>query len=159
MPAEPGEYEIRYFLNQDRRVIARHAITVTEVEATLTAPDTAAAGSTVQVQWTGPDYQNDFIGIGPLDDPDGYENYRYTRDGSPAALVMPTEPGEYEIRYFVNQDRTVIARHTITVTEIGATLEAPAMAEAGSTVQVHWTRAGLPQRLHRHRCTGRPGWL
>jgi Ca-activated chloride channel family protein len=139
MPAEPGEYEIRYFLNQDRRVIARHAITVTEVEATLTAPDTAAAGSTVQVQWTGPDYQNDFIGIGPLDDPDGYENYRYTRDGSPAALVMPTEPGEYEIRYFVNQDRTVIARHTITVTEIGATLEAPAMAEAGSTVQVHWT--------------------
>ena len=139
MPVEPGEYEIRYFLNQDRRVIARHAITVTEVAATLQAPDTAVAGSTVQVQWTGPDYHNDFIGVGRPDDPDHYENYAYTRDGSPASLVMPVEPGDYEIRYFVNQDRTVIARRSISVTGIVATLEAPAMAEAGSTIQVHWT--------------------
>ncbi|MFV1876572.1 VWA domain-containing protein [Nioella sp.] len=139
MPTEPGEYEIRYFLNQSRRVIARHAITVTDVVATLEAPATAVAGSTVQVHWTGPDYRNDFIGIGPLEDADGYSNYRYTRDGSPAALVMPTEPGDYEIRYFVNQDRTVIARHAITVTDVAATLEAPAMAEAGATVQVSWT--------------------
>ncbi|WP_306044177.1 VWA domain-containing protein [Nioella sp. MMSF_3534] len=139
MPTEPGEYEIRYFLNQNRRVIARHAITVTAVSATLEAPETAVAGSTVQVIWTGPDYQSDFIGVGAMAEPDRYTNYAYTRDGSPAALVMPTEPGDYEIRYFVNQDRTVIARHAITVTDVIATLEAPSTAEAGSTVQVHWT--------------------
>ncbi|MGI3184046.1 VWA domain-containing protein [Nioella aestuarii] len=139
MPVEPGEYEIRYFLNQDRRVLARHPITVTAVEATLEAPASAVAGSTVQVTWTGPDYHNDFIGVGAMDEPDRYENYAYTRDGSPAALVMPTEPGSYEIRYFVNQDRTVIARHAITVTDVIATLEAPSTAEAGATVQVHWT--------------------
>ncbi|WP_420398215.1 VWA domain-containing protein [Nioella sp.] len=139
MPTEPGDYEIRYFVNQDRTVIARHAITVTDVIATLEAPSTAEAGSTVQVHWTGPDYRNDFIGVGAMAEPDRYTNYAYTRDGSPAALVMPTEPGDYEIRYFVNQDRTVIARHAITVTDVIATLEAPSTAEAGSTVQVHWT--------------------
>jgi Ca-activated chloride channel family protein len=139
MPAEPGAYEIRYFMNQERTVIARHAITVSDVVATLEAPASAEAGSTVRVHWTGPDYANDFIGVGRLDEPDRYENYAYTRDGSPAALLMPAEPGEYEIRYFVNQDRTVIARHPITVGDVVATLEAPDSAPAGSTVSVTWT--------------------
>ena len=137
-PSEPGLYELRYLMQQDREVIGTRMIEVTDIVATLEAPATAVAGSSVQVHWTGPDYQNDFLGIGPLDDADGYSNYRYTRDGSPAALVMPTEPGEYEIRYFVNQDRTVIARHPITVTNVGATLQAPDSAEAGATVLVTW---------------------
>ena len=139
MPAEPGDYEIRYFMNQDRTVIARHPITVSDVVATLEAPASAEAGSTVRVHWTGPDYANDFIGVGRMDEPDRYENYAYTRDGSPAALLMPAEPGDYEIRYFVNQDRTVIARHPITVSDVVATLEAPESAPAGSTVSVTWT--------------------
>ena len=138
MPSEPGRYELRYLMQDDREVIGSRMITVTGIVATLEAPATAQAGSTIQVHWTGPDYQNDFLGIGPLDDPDGYSNYRYTRDGSPAALVMPTEPGAYEIRYFVNQDRTIIARHAITVTSVGATLQAPDSAEAGATVLVTW---------------------
>ncbi|MAN13167.1 MAG: hypothetical protein CL945_00330 [Dinoroseobacter sp.] len=139
MPTEPGTYEIRYYVNQDRTIIGRRLIEVTELGATLDAPATAEAGSTVQVAWSGPDYRNDFVAVSATDDPTGYENYTYTRDGSPAAVQMPTEPGEYELRYYVNQDRTIIARQPIQVTAVGATLDAPATAEAGSTVQVAWT--------------------
>ena len=129
MPTEPGEYELRYFVRQDRSIIARHPITVTDVSATLEAPSEATAGETIRVDWTGPDYDRDYIGVSRIDDPDGYENYAYTRNGTPAQVTMPTEPGEYELRYFVRQDRSIIARHPITVTDVSATLEAPSEAE------------------------------
>jgi Ca-activated chloride channel family protein len=138
MPTEPGDYEIRYFVNQDRTVIARHPISVTAVTARIEAPDSATAGDTINVTWEGPDYRNDFIGIGTLDDPDGYENYAYTRDGSPARLEMPVAPGRYEIRYFVNQDRTVIARREIEVTALSVTVTAPETARVGETILVPW---------------------
>lgn len=138
MPATPGDYEIRYFINQDRTVVARQPITVTEVTASITAPESAVAGDTVSVTWQGPDYRNDYIGIGRLDDPDGYENYAYTRDGSPARIDMPVVPGRYELRYFLNQDRTVIARTEIEVTPLSVMLEAPETAVAGETVAISW---------------------
>ncbi|WP_071674952.1 VWA domain-containing protein [Nioella nitratireducens] len=139
MPTEPGEYELRYLMNQDNRVLARRIVTVTDVVATLETQATAVAGATVRVHWTGPDYQNDYISVSRLDDPDGYENYTYTRTGTPVSLVMPTDPGDYEVRYVVNQDRTILARHPITVTEVGATLDAPETATAGASIPVAWT--------------------
>ncbi len=139
MPVDPGSYELRYVMQQDRVVIATRPIEISDIEAVLDAPDSAVAGSDIQVSWTGPDYRNDFIAVSGSDDPTGYENYTYTREGTPLSLTMPTEPGTYEIRYYVNQDRTIIGRRLIEVTELGATLDAPASAEAGSTVQVAWT--------------------
>lgn len=137
MPTEPGDYELRYVLNQDRTVMATQPITVTEVTGTLIAPDEAEAGATIEVGWDGPDYQNDYIAVSQPDD-DGYENYTYTRQGNPLELTMPTEPGEYEIRYVVNQDRTILARRAITVTAVGAAITAPTEAVAGATVSVTW---------------------
>jgi len=137
MPTVPGEYELRYVLHQDRVTMAVQPITVTDVSASLTAPDTAEAGSTVQVGWDGPNYDNDYITVSKPGD-DGYENFTYTRAGNPLDLLMPTEPGDYELRYVVRQDRSVLATRTITVTDIGASLTAPDTAEAGSTVQVGW---------------------
>ncbi len=139
MPTVPGEYEVRYVVNQDRTVIARHPITVTDVAATLEAAETAEAGEDIPVTWTGPDYRNDYIAISRLNDEGGYENYTYTRDGSPLLLTMPVQPGDYELRYYVNQDRTIIARRPITVAAVDASLDAPDTAVAGSTISVTWT--------------------
>ncbi|NCO86245.1 MAG: VWA domain-containing protein [Rhodobacterales bacterium] len=137
LPTETGEWEIRYMLNQGPTVMATTAITVTDVTASLTAPETAAAGSTVQVVWDGPNYQSDYIEVGRPGE-EGYVNYTWTREGSPLGLVMPTEPGEWEIRYVVNQDRSILARRSITIVAVGASLSAPAQAPAGSTVEVIW---------------------
>jgi Ca-activated chloride channel family protein len=137
MPTEPGRYEIRYVANQDRTVLASRVIEVTDVTAALMAPETAIAGSTIEVAWEGPDYDNDFISIARPDD-SGYENYTYTREGATLDLLMPTEPGRYEIRYVANQDRTVLASRVIEVTDVAAALMAPETAVAGSTIEVAW---------------------
>ncbi|MBY6200018.1 VWA domain-containing protein [Maritalea mobilis] len=140
VPAEPGEYVIQYFLNQDRTSIASVPITVSAVEASLSAPASAVAGSTIEVGWTGPDYRDDYIGIGRADGQgSAWANYAYTRDGSPARLVMPPEPGAYVIRYFLNQDRTAIAEVPITLSPVEASLTVPDTAQAGTTIEVGWT--------------------
>ncbi|MFA7437542.1 VWA domain-containing protein [Castellaniella sp.] len=141
MPSEPGTYEIRYIQNQGYKTLARQTIEVTPVGATLEAPTTAAAGSEVRVSWAGPDYRHDYLSV---ERPDKGSNaassleYTYTEEGSPLALRMPSEPGTYEIRYIQNQDYKTLARHTIEVTPVSATLEAPATAVAGSEVRVSW---------------------
>jgi Ca-activated chloride channel family protein len=137
MPTEPGTYELRYVANQDRTVLASRVIEVVAVTASLMAPETAVAGSTIEVAWEGPDYANDFISIARPDD-SGYENYTYTREGAALDLLMPTEPGTYELRYVANQDRTVLASRVIEVTAISASLVAPETAVAGSTIKVTW---------------------
>ncbi|MFV2052550.1 VWA domain-containing protein [Aliiroseovarius sp. YM-037] len=139
MPPTPGSYELRYILADGRSVLATKPIEITPVEASLDAPEAATAGETVDIGWTGPDYDRDYISVARLDDPRGYENYVYTRDGSPGGLVMPSEPGEYEIRYVMAQATTVIASENVTVVPVEATLDAPAAAVAGSTLNVAWT--------------------
>ena len=108
---------ISYFVRQDRSPLATAAITVTAVEATLSAPASAAPGSTLAVDWTGPDYPGDFIGIGAAGATDGnrWESYAYTEAGSPAQLTLPEAPGDYVIRYFLGQDYAPVAEVPITL--------------------------------------------
>ncbi|MEJ6401662.1 VWA domain-containing protein [Yoonia sp. 2307UL14-13] len=138
MSPEPGTYEIRYRLRQDREIIATKPITITAPEVSLTAPDTAIAGETITINWTGPDYERDFIAVG-IPGERNYINYNYTDNGAPLALQMPPESGDYEIRYVMRQDNTIIATQPITITKAQVSLNAPATATAGETVSVEWT--------------------
>ncbi len=144
VPPTPGDYEISYFINQDRTVVATTPITVTDVVASVSAPAEAIAGSDIQVKWTGPDYDDDYIGIGKVGatGASAWENYAYTRDGDPATVTIPSEPGDYVITYFVNQDRVPLVSTPITVTAAGASVAAPAEAIAGSTLSVSWSGPG-----------------
>lgn len=146
VPAEPGDYVIRYFAAQDQTELASADIKVVDVQATVTAPSEAAAGATISVEWTGPDYERDYIGIGKADatGSDQWQNYAYTETGSPLNLIVPTEPGAYVIRYFQAQDQTALFSTEITVNEVVATIDAPAEAVAGSTIDVGWTGPDYP---------------
>jgi len=137
LPPEAGDYEIRYYQTQGNRILAARPITLTDVVATIDAPDSAPAGSQVTVAWDGPDYDGDYIGVGVPGD-DGWSNYTYTRDGTPLDVRMPTEPGDYEIRYYQTQGNVILARRTITLTEATAALTAPDRAVAGQTITLGW---------------------
>ncbi|MCR8723564.1 VWA domain-containing protein [Frigidibacter sp. ROC022] len=141
LPLEAGEYELRYVAHgSPDRVLASQPLTVTDISATLEAPDSAGAGSRVKVTWTGPGNQNDYISVSKTDsEPWQYEAYTFTRHGNPAVVTMPLDPGTYELRYVANgsPDR-VIGTRPITVVEVGATLEAPEEVGAGSEVKVIW---------------------
>lgn len=141
MPAEPGDYLITYFQRQDRTPLASVPITLTALTASVTAPPEAIAGSTIEVEWSGPDYKDDYIGIGRVDATGGaqWKNWVYTREGSPAKLLMPAEPGDYLITYFQRQDRTQLAQTSISLSAPEASISAPAEAIAGSVIDVDWS--------------------
>nr|WP_019955253.1 VWA domain-containing protein [Yoonia vestfoldensis] len=134
MPSEPGSYELRYVL-RDNETIATAMIEVTPVDVTLTAPDEAAAGSTIQVGWSGPDADGDNIQIAEVGG--SYFSYAYVRDNNPVSLAMPATPGVYELRYVFRDSETILTR-PITVTEVKISLDAPATAPAGSQVAIGW---------------------
>ena len=126
LPPKPGRYEIRYIQHEGYTVLARQPITASKVTATLSAAKGAAAGSTIPVTWTGPDYPDDYITIVEVGaDHNADINDVDTSDGSPAKLKMPDKPGAYEIRYMAHLGHTILARRPITVTKKGAAVPAP----------------------------------
>ncbi len=146
MPPEPGAYEIRYVLSQDNKVLLRQPVTVTAVEASVQGPAEAPAGALVQIGWTGPDYPRDYISVARVGDSGGtYVNYTYTEAGTPLGLKMPAAPGDYEVRYVLSQNNTVLALQPITVTSVTAALDAPPSAPAGGEVSVIWKGPGYPR--------------
>ncbi|KEO61256.1 vWA domain-containing protein [Thioclava indica] len=138
MPPQPGIYEIRYVLKDGSKVLARAPIEVTPVTASVTAPEIAAAGSIVEVPWTGPDYEGDYVAVSIPKDK-GYEFYTQTRHGSPAQVTLPAEPGTYELRYVMKNGPTIVARTPLTVTAVTAGVIAPADLTAGATVDIDWS--------------------
>jgi len=105
MPPKPGQYEIRYVLAQGDTLLAARPITVIAATVSLEAPDEAAVGETISVVWEGPDES-----VGGR-----YINYAYTDRGSPASIKMPSKPGNYEIRYILDQGKTTLFTRSITV--------------------------------------------
>jgi Ca-activated chloride channel family protein len=149
----PGDYEVSVRRAEDGQTgmarLEAHAgaeRTVTiPLEISLAAsvsatPAAGAAGSTVSVEWTGPDRRGDYVtivsaGAGVND----YLSYQDTVNGNPATLTLPVEPGAYEIRYMLNAPRRVLASLPFEVTDVAAELTVPPSAAVGSNVTIDWT--------------------
>ncbi len=116
MPTKAGDYEIRYVLHQGRRPLAITPISITEAEVSISAPDTTTPGALITIDWVGPDASGDFISVAKAGADDStYISYVRTNKGPKTKLRMPDDEGEFEIRYVLNQGRTVLARHIIKV--------------------------------------------
>jgi Ca-activated chloride channel family protein len=138
-PDQPGDYEARYITGQSRLILARARFTVTPVSATVKPPASVGAAADFQVEWTGPNNPRDYVTIVPAGASENeYLSYASTASGSPATLRAPVESGEYEVRYVLDQSRSVLARAKLTVTSVSATVEAPPSVVAGSEFQVVW---------------------
>ncbi len=84
---------------------------------TLSAPASAPAGSTVSIEWSGPNHPNDYLTIVPREAQDGATGkLAYTRQGKLAKIAAPSTPGPAEIRYINGGDNRVLARRVISVT-------------------------------------------
>jgi hypothetical protein len=144
-PSAPGDYEVRLLAaDSPYKTLIAKPIKITSVSATVKAPATAAAGGQITVEWTGPNNDRDYVGVG---EPNGrpYLDYKYTRSGSPLKLAVPEKPGNYEVRYFLGSDNTVVASQAFTVTGVTATLTAPAQVAAGAKFQFTWTGPDNPR--------------
>lgn len=145
LPAQPGDYVIRYIEAGTFQVLATQAVTVTAQAEGLTAPDTAPIGSTIPVGWQGAGFAEDYIDVSrPGSEPLDYIGYSYVSDGNPVNLRLPTTPGTYDIRYITGQDSSVASTRTIEVTDVPTTLSATATVTTGGTVEVTWTGPNNP---------------
>ncbi len=145
-PDEPGAYEVRYVTGQGDRTLASAPITVIAVGATVTVAPEIPAGSEFSVAWTGPDNDRDYLTIVEAGAREGaYTSYQYTRDGSPATLSAPAEPGAYEVRYVTGREENTLASVPVTVTAVSASLAAPASVDAGERFEVTWEGPDNPR--------------
>ena len=139
LPAQPGDYVIRYIETGTFQVLATLPLTVTEQAEGLSAPASAAIGATIQVGWQGGGFDEDYVDIARPDaEPLEYIGYAYVRDGNPVDLRVPVTPGDYVIRYITGQDSSVAFSVPISVTDVPATLQAPASVSAGAEFSVTW---------------------
>ena len=80
-------------------LLAAHGAQAQDLQAagaSIQAPETAPAGSTVLVEWTGPDGKGDHITVGRLHSPDADSiNSSKTDIGSPLKLLLPDGAGTY----------------------------------------------------------------
>jgi len=153
-PAEPGAYEVRYILangyttypGMQRVVQASAPVQVTAVTASLSGPDTALGGSTILVEWAGPDgWDNDQISAveAGAERINRDSNTRPDAAGEPVSLRLPAIPGEYELAYFLQPGAKVLARHPITITQAQASVDAPDTVRAGESFTVRYTGDGF----------------
>jgi hypothetical protein len=139
-PDAPGEYVVRYHTGSTYRVLGSAPLTLTGTTATIQVPASVPAGSTLTVQWTGPNQARDFLSIDPQGAPDtSYGPYAYADRAGPATIRVPDEPGEYSVRYHTASTYRVLGSAPLTVADVKATLDAPASAPAGTRVPVKWT--------------------
>jgi Ca-activated chloride channel homolog len=136
--------ELRYHVASPTgasRVIGRSAtFTAKRTPVSLVGPTQAVAGSSVQVKWTGPNNQYDYVTVVKPSAPDGtFTNYQYTSQGNPVSILIPLDTGDYEFRYSNDTSRKTLARSPIKIVAASYGLDAPITIVAGAAVTVKWT--------------------
>ncbi len=139
VPDVPGSYLVRYHSGgRGYPVRGSSPLTVIDTQATIEGPLRADSGGMVEIRWSGPAYERDFISIDPVGSNERkYGPYVYAKK-SPSSIRAPEAPGQYLVRYHLAQSYRVIGQTTLTVGSVSASLEAPARVRAGGEISVRW---------------------
>lgn len=114
--------------------------------ATVAPKGTPSIGAPLDVEWSGPGAEGDYIDIVPL----GSEKignelaYAYVEAGSPLRIRAPGKVGQYTLRYvWEGPDRRhVLTAVTIDVADSDTALVAPATVPIGKAFEVTWKGPG-----------------
>ncbi len=101
----------------------------------------AGVAARLELGWEGPNGQGDFIAIARADQPAGSSIIRaLARDGSPAKLWAPSDPGEYEVRYVTGgRPAKVLATAILTVEAANAFVGTVDSVVVAAPFEVEWT--------------------
>lgn len=145
LPELIGDYELRYITRQAKRVLVTRPITLYGVDASISAPDSAQVGETIQISWDGPGNQYDAIALFPVGAAEGVKALKsaaIVSKKNPVPMRLPEVSGEFELRYLTAKTLAVLATRHIRIGAVDASLQAPASATAGTLIEVRWTGPG-----------------
>ena len=122
-PDSTGLYELRYVLNEGGRILARQPIEVLDEDAplqngaTIQAPDSAKAGTDIEVDWsTSRESTDQRITLAQEDQAIFTWISAVSIEGdAPLSITLPDSPGRYELRFLDVTNQEVLARHVIQV--------------------------------------------
>ncbi len=108
-------------------------------QVAVDAPDTAIAGSNIDVTWTPTVAEADYINIVPVGtDANVFGTYARIGNATEVTLMAPGDEGIYEVRYLHNQTKDVLGQDSIEVAEATVDLTAPDSVETGARFGVSW---------------------
>ncbi len=141
MPSQEGDFVLRWYNISDQKIITERPIKLTAQTITLNAPETAEAGSEIELSWDAPKGLDSFINIHPSDEKPNYNarTYIYTKKKTSAYMRMPSVPGDYTLRWYNRNDKKPLAETNIKLTELEITLTAEDEAIAGTETEVSWS--------------------
>ncbi len=114
-------------------------------EPSLSAAAEVAAGADIEVTWTGPNAQGDYVTIVKAGTTAWTtEDYFNTNQGNPQPLLAPTEPGAYELWFVSGADKAVLVRRPITILAFVGSLDAAAAVQANTEFDVAWAGPSGP---------------
>ncbi len=144
-PITDAELDLIYVIGTSMAVAARHPLNVIAPKVTLAAPDGVTAGENIEIAWSGPEGDEDFLSLALSGTPDGaYLEWARAEEGNPTVFRAPDSPGAYEVRYMDGESGEALERVSIEVTAIAVELRVTATARAGLRVEVHWTGPASP---------------
>lgn len=116
-------------------------------EITLTAPESAVAGSTVEVSWQGENIQpRDFVTIVPVgSEPDVWDRYERVQDRDAAAVQAPGDAGSFEVRYVSSETGRSVAEAAIELSDPAVEISAPESVAGGARFTVEWQNGVHPR--------------
>ena len=148
-PADPGEYLLRYWNGENRKVLATRPIEVIGAMVWVKAPESVDVGKKIIVEWQGPGGRYDSIVLFDPEASNGegreVRNKRLRNDdfeNRKASLTAPAQPGLYELRYWNGENRKVLATTPIEVRAAAAWVKAPESVYAGKRITAKWQGPG-----------------
>lgn len=114
-------------------------------EVAMEVAPTAVVGSLVEVRWTGPGNDGDYVDIvlRGHTETSGEKSYAYVRDTGPTGLILraPTVAGDYDVRYILQMptERIVKAVSPLLIEEANVQIQAPETATGGEEMKIVWS--------------------
>ncbi|HWA26752.1 MAG TPA: hypothetical protein VG734_13930 [Lacunisphaera sp.] len=145
-PSDAGDYEVRYIAGRGQWMLARVPITITAVAATVEPVATVPAGAWIEVKWTGPARDGDFITVASHGQaPSASLGRTVVKEGNPLKVRAPNDAGVFEVRYVLGRGYRVLATAPVTTTAITAEIPSPGSGVAGTELSVAWKGPGYPE--------------
>jgi hypothetical protein len=110
-----------------------------ELSAEVNAPDSAEIATRIEVSWKGPANSDDYISVARPDQPPGaFVSKTLVREGNPLKLWMPSDPGEFEVRYILGHGTKLLAKAPIAIRAVTAKVEPAGPVNVAAWIEVKW---------------------